>query len=238
MSLRLCATVERIEFRQGLNAEDDVSETGRLFLAAAKATNIVWHEGHVSRAKREKLLTQAGCLVWLTGLPSSGKSTIAFTVEHALVARGRVAYVLDGDNVRHGLNKNLGFSAEDRAENIRRIGEVGKLFVDAGILAISSFVSPYRLDRDGVRGMLDRGDFLEVFVDTPLEVCEERDPKGLYRKARAGEIPDFTGISDPYEPPENPELVIKAAECSPGDAAQRILDMLESQGKILKTAAR
>ena len=199
---------------------------------AAKATNIVWHEGHVSRAERESLLAQAGCLVWLTGLPSSGKSTIAFTAEHALAARGRLAYVLDGDNIRHGLNRNLGFSAADRAENIRRIGEVGKLFVDAGILAISSFVSPYRMDRDGVRGMLDPGEFLEVFVDTPLEVCEERDPKGLYRKARAGEIPDFTGISDPYEPPENPELVIRAAECSPEAAARQILELLESRGKL------
>ncbi len=201
-------------------------------MTAAKATNVVWHEGHVSRAERERMLTQAGCLVWLTGLPSSGKSTIAFTVEHALAARGHMAYVLDGDNIRHGLNCNLGFSAEDRAENIRRIGEVGKLFVDAGILTISSFVSPYRADRDGVRGMLDRGDFLEVYVDTPLSVCEERDPKGLYQKARAGEIHDFTGISDPYEPPAAPELVIKAAECSPQAAARQILDLLESGGKI------
>ncbi len=207
-------------------------------MTAAKATNIVWHEGHVSRAERERLLAQPGCLVWLTGLPSSGKSTIAFTVEHALVARGQLAYVLDGDNIRHGLNRNLGFSAEDRAENIRRIGEVGKLFVDAGILAISSFVSPYKADRDGVRGMLDQGDFLEVFVDTPLEICEERDPKGLYKKARAGEIPDFTGVSDPYEVPENPELVIKAAECSPQEAAQQILDLLELHGRVLKTGAR
>ncbi len=207
-------------------------------MSAAKATNIVWHEGHVGRAERERLLAQAGCLVWLTGLPSSGKSTIAFTVEHALVARGRMAYVLDGDNIRHGLNKNLGFSAEDRAENIRRIGEVGRLFVDAGILTISSFVSPYRADRDGVRGLLDEGDFLEVFIDTPLEICEERDPKGLYKKARAGEIPNFTGVSDPYEPPENPELVIKTAECSPQEAAQKILDMLESHGRILETSAR
>lgn len=201
-------------------------------MTAAKATNIVWHEGHVSRSERERLLTQAGCLVWLTGLPSSGKSTIAFTVEHALAARGRMAYVLDGDNIRHGLNCNLSFSPEDRAENIRRIGEVGKLFVDAGILTISSFVSPYKADRDGVRGMLHQGDFLEVYVDTPLAVCEERDPKGLYRKARAGEIPDFTGVSDPYEPPEDPELVIKAAECSPEEAARQILHLLESRGKI------
>ena len=201
-------------------------------MTKAKATNIVWHEGHVNRAERERLLAQSGCLVWLTGLPSSGKSTIAFTAEHALVSRGHMAYVLDGDNIRHGLNRNLGFSAEDRAENIRRIGEVGKLFVDAGILAISSFVSPYRIDRDGVRDVMGEGDFLEVFVDTPLAVCEERDPKGLYKKARTGEIPHFTGISDPYEPPANPELVIRAAECSPGEAAQRILDLLESRGKI------
>ena len=207
-------------------------------MTAAKATNIVWHEGHVSRAERERLLAQAACLVWLTGLPSSGKSTIAFTVEHALVARGQMAYVLDGDNIRHGLNRNLGFSAEDRAENIRRIGEVGKLFVDAGILAISSFVSPYKADRDGVRGMLDHGEFLEVFVDTPLKICEERDPKGLYKKARAGEIPDFTGVSDPYEAPENPELVIKAAECSPQEAAQQILDLLELRGRISKLEGR
>ncbi len=207
-------------------------------MTAAKATNIVWHEGHVGRGEREGLLAQEGCLVWLTGLPSSGKSTIAFTVEHALAARGRLAYVLDGDNIRHGLNKNLGFSAEDRAENIRRIGEVGKLFVDAGVLAISSFVSPYRADRDGVRGLLARGDFIEVFVDTPLEVCEKRDPKGLYRKARAGEIPDFTGISDPYEPPEHPELVIKAAQCSPQEAAQQIIHNLESGGKIPKSNRR
>ena len=201
-------------------------------MTAAKATNIVWHEGHVSRAERERLLTQAGCLVWLTGLPSSGKSTVAFTAEHALAVRGHMAYVLDGDNIRHGLNRNLGFSAEDRAENIRRIGEVGKLFVDAGILTISSFVSPYRADRDGVRGLLDQDDFLEVYVDTPLSVCEERDPKGLYKKARAGEISEFTGVSDPYEPPEAPELVIKAAECSPEEAARQILDLLESRGKI------
>ncbi len=178
------------------------------------------------------MLGQTGCLVWLTGLPSSGKSTVAFTVEHALLARGRLAYVLDGDNIRHGLNKNLGFSAEDRAENIRRIGEVGKLFVDGGVITLASFVSPYREDRDGVRALMGDDEFLEVFIDTPVELCEQRDPKGLYKKARAGEIPNFTGISDPYEVPTNPELVIRTAHCTPQDAAIQIIQLLESKGKI------
>ncbi len=201
-------------------------------MTQTKATNIVWHEGHVSRQERESLLDQRGVMVWLTGLPSSGKSTIAFTAEHLLVARGRLAYVLDGDNIRHGLNKNLGFSADDRGENIRRIGEVGKLFVDCGAVALTSFVSPYRADRDAVRDLMEDGEFLEVFVDTPVEICEQRDPKGLYAKARAGEIPNFTGISDPYESPENPELVIKTASSTPEEAANAIIDMLQKRGKI------
>lgn len=197
-----------------------------------KATNILRHEGHVSRDERESLLKQQGVLLWLTGLPSSGKSTIAYTVEHALVSRGHLAYVLDGDNIRFGLNKNLGFSAEDRAENIRRIGEVGKLFVDGGFLTLASFVSPYREDRDGVRALMDTGDFVEIFIDTPVELCEQRDPKGLYKKARSGEIPNFTGVSDPYEAPENAEMVIKTADCTPEDAAVQIIAMLEDMGKI------
>lgn len=197
-----------------------------------RATNVVWHEGHVSRQEREALLRQKGVLVWLTGLPSSGKSTIAFTAEHLLVERGHLAYVLDGDNIRHGLNKNLGFSAEHREENIRRIGEVGKLFTDAGALTLTSFVSPYRADRDKVRALVADGDFIEVFIDTPLELCEERDPKGLYKKARAGEIPNFTGISDPYEPPTNAELVIPTADCTPQEAAQRLIALLVERGKI------
>jgi len=201
-------------------------------MTQTKATNIVWHEGHVSRQERESLLDQRGVMVWLTGLPSSGKSTIAFTAEHLLVARGRLAYVLDGDNIRHGLNKNLGFSADDRGENIRRIGEVGKLFVDCGAVALTSFVSPYRADRDAVRDLMEDGEFLEVFVDTPVEICERRDPKGLYAKARAGEIPNFTGISDPYESPENPELVIETASSTPEEAANAIIDMLQKRGKI------
>ena len=201
-------------------------------MTQTKATNIVWHEGHVSRQERESLLDQRGVMVWLTGLPSSGKSTIAFTAEHLLVARGRLAYVLDGDNIRHGLNKNLGFSADDRGENIRRIGEVGKLFVDCGAVALTSFVSPYRADRDAVRDLMEDGEFLEGFVDTPVEICEQRDPKGLYAKARAGEIPNFTGISDPYEAPENPELVIETASSTPEEATNAIIDMLQKRGKI------
>ena len=198
-----------------------------------KATNIVLHEGHVSRQERERILGQQGILLWLTGLPSSGKSTIAYTVEHALVNRGHLAYVLDGDNIRFGLNKNLGFSAEDRAENIRRIGEVGKLFVDGGYITLASFVSPYREDRDGVRALMADGDFAEIFIDTPVELCEERDPKGLYKKARAGEIPNFTGVSDPYEEPENAEMGIKTATGTPEEAAAQILAMLEQNGKII-----
>ena len=140
--------------------------------------------------------------------------------------------MLDGDNIRHGLNKNLGFSAADRAENIRRIGEVGKLFADAGLITLTSFVSPYRQDRDAVRALLGEGEFVEVFIDTPLELCERRDPKGLYQKARAGQIPNFTGISDPYEPPVNPEVVIKTADCTPQEAARQIIEYLERTGKL------
>lgn len=201
-------------------------------MTAIKATNIVRHEGHVSRAQRERQLRQQGVLLWLTGLPSSGKSTIAYTTEHALAARGHLAYVLDGDNIRFGLNKNLGFSAADRQENIRRVGEVGKLFVDGGLLTFASFVSPYRADRHAVRALMAAGDFVEIFVSTPVEVCAERDPKGLYQKARAGEIPNFTGVSDPYEEPENPELVIKTDTSTPTEAAAQIIDLLENMGKI------
>ncbi|MCH7596624.1 MAG: adenylyl-sulfate kinase [Planctomycetes bacterium] len=197
-----------------------------------KATNITWHEGHVGREEREKLLGQKGVLIWMTGLSASGKSTIAYTLEHALVQRGRLAYVLDGDNIRHGLNKNLGFSAEDRTENIRRIGEVGKLYVDAGIITITAFISPYRADRQIARETVGEGSFYEVFCDTPLEVCEERDPKGLYKKARAGEIKGFTGIDDPYEAPEKPELVIDTSKMSPQEATIALVEMLEKAGKI------
>lgn len=197
-----------------------------------KATNITWHEGHVSREQRESQLKQQGCVVWMTGLSGSGKSTIAYTVEHALIQRGHLAYVLDGDNIRHGLNKNLGFSAEDRAENIRRIGEVAKLFADAGIITLTAFISPYRADRDAARAVVGKGGFYEVHCATPIETCEQRDPKGLYKKARAGEIKGFTGVDDPYEPPTSPELVLDATNTSPQEAALLIIAMLEKDGRL------
>jgi len=206
-------------------------------LSKIKATNITWHEGHVGRDEREKLLQQKGVLIWFTGLSASGKSTIAYTLEHALVQRGHLCYVLDGDNIRHGLNKNLGFSAEDRAENIRRIGEVGKLFVDAGLITMTSFISPYRADRDAARTTLGPGNFLEVFCDTPIAVCEQRDPKGLYKKARAGELKGFTGIDDPYEAPLKPELLIDNSKCTPQQAAVTLIELLERIGKIPALAA-
>ncbi|MFQ5806819.1 MAG: adenylyl-sulfate kinase [Phycisphaerae bacterium] len=192
------------------------------------ATNITWHEGHVERKDRQDLLKQKGATVWFTGLSGSGKSTIAFTVEHALVEQGHLAYVLDGDNIRHGLNQNLGFSPADREENIRRLGEVAKLFADAGILTFASFISPYRKDRDRARKIHEAAglSFIEVFVSAPLEVCEQRDPKGLYQKAREGKIPEFTGISAPYEEPLKPEIVLDAAKLSPQEAAAEVLNYL------------
>jgi adenylylsulfate kinase len=197
-----------------------------------RATNITWHEGHVSREERAQLLGQKGATLWFTGLSGSGKSTIAYTLEHALVQRGRLAYVLDGDNIRHGLNKNLGFSAADREENIRRIGEVAKLFADCGVLTMTSFISPYRADRDKVRALHVEAKlpFVEVFVNTPLATCEQRDPKGLYKKARAGQLKGFTGIDDPYEPPLHPELTIDATHTSPQQAAVLLIEYLEKQG--------
>ena len=203
-------------------------------MAKQVATNITWHEGHVDRAQRNQLLKQRGATIWFTGLPSSGKSTIAFTLEHALVERGHLAYVLDGDNIRHGLNKNLGFSPEDRNENIRRIGEVAKLFADAGVLTCTSFISPYRVDRDQARQIhADAGlPFIEVFVQTPVELCEQRDPKGLYKKARAGQLKEFTGVSAPYEEPSHPELVLNTAELSPADAAGVVMVYLTAKGLI------
>jgi adenylylsulfate kinase len=199
-----------------------------------KATNITWHEGHVTRSERAALLRQKGATLWFTGLSGSGKSTIAFTLEHALVQQGRLAYVLDGDNIRHGLNKNLGFSAADRTENIRRIGEVAKLFADAGILTMTSFISPYRQDRDLVRALHIEGNlpFIEVHVNTPIETCEQRDPKGLYKKARAGQLKNFTGVDDPYEPPLKPELTIDATNTSPQQATVQLLAYLQKQGLL------
>ncbi len=202
-----------------------------------KATNITRHAGAVSRKDRSQLLGQKGCLVWLTGLSGSGKSTIAFELERLLIERGRAAYVLDGDNIRHGLNCNLGFSDEDRAENIRRITEVAALFVDAGLITITAFISPFRADRDQARSKLADGEFFEVWVNTSLEVCEQRDPKGLYKKARAGEIADFTGIDSPYEAPNNPELAIANEQGPPREAAQQILDLLDTRGFLAPGSA-
>jgi adenylylsulfate kinase len=176
------------------------------------------------------LLGQKGVTVWLTGLSGSGKSTIAVAAEHALLRSGRLGYVLDGDNIRHGLNANLGFSPEDRTENIRRIGEVAKLFADAGVIVFTSFISPYRADRDAVRAIMDPGRFVEVLVDASLETCESRDVKGLYQKARAGEIPEFTGISAPYEPPENPELVLDTNVQSVRESVAELVRYLEKGG--------
>ena len=206
-------------------------------MAEQKATNIVWHPGAVNRDDREKLNGHKGACVWLTGLSGSGKSTIAVQLEKELAERGIRTYILDGDNIRHGLNKNLGFSPADRTENIRRIGEVAKLFTDAGLVAITAFISPYRADRDQVRALMKPGDFVEIFVDCPVEVCEQRDVKGLYKKARAGEIKEFTGISAPYEAPANAELTIKSHELSVDAAVGKILDYLASKNIVPQARA-
>jgi adenylylsulfate kinase len=201
-------------------------------MAEQKATNIVWHQGAVTRADREQMNGHKGCTVWLTGLSGSGKSTIAVDLEKRLWERGVRAYILDGDNIRHGLNKNLGFSPADRTENIRRIGEVAKLFTEAGIVALTAFISPYRADRDQVRALMQPGDFVEVHVECPVEVCEQRDVKGLYKKARAGEIKEFTGISAPYEAPLTPELKIDTSGQSVDASARQILEYLEQHGVV------
>ena len=201
-------------------------------MSEPKSTNITWHAGQVSRPDRERVLGQRGVTVWLTGLSGSGKSTIAVAAESALVARGHLAYVLDGDNVRHGLNSNLGFSPEDRTENIRRIGEVAKLFTDSGVIVFTSFISPYRADRDAVRENLGERDFVEVYVNAPLETCESRDVKGLYAKARKGEIPEFTGISAPYEEPASPELVIDTAGQGVEESVAVLVGYLEEKGYV------
>lgn len=197
-----------------------------------KATNVTWHEGEVTRADRGRLLGQTGATIWFTGLSGSGKSTVAVALEKVLHAQGRLSYRLDGDNVRLGINKNLGFSAEDRAENIRRIGEIAKLFVDTGVIALSSFVSPYRADRDLVRKLHEDAGmaFIEVYVEVPLAVAEQRDPKGLYKKARAGQIKNFTGIDDPYEAPEKPELVLHTDKMSLEQEVEALLALLVQRG--------
>jgi adenylylsulfate kinase len=217
------------------------------------AANITWHDSAVTRQDRQKLLNQKGAIVWLTGLSASGKSTIACILEQLLLQRNKHAYRLDGDNIRFGLNKDatllqsrqgydeaaarrfgLGFSADDRMENIRRVGEVARLFADAGVIAIASFISPYRRDRDAIRGNAGAGDFIEVYVKVSLKTAEQRDPKGLYRKARAGELKGFTGIDDPYEAPEKAEIVIDTETIKPEDAAAEIVQYLERNGYLSK----
>ncbi len=214
--------------------------------------DITWHEHHVSRRQREQLNGHRGCVVWFTGLSGCGKSTIANAVDCQLHQQGIHTFLLDGDNIRHCLNASperlmdygepyarrfgLGFSAEDRQENIRRIGAVAELFTSAGLITLTAFVSPYRRDRDAVRHLIEEGgepgDFVEIFVDAPLEVCEARDPKGLYQKARAGQLKGLTGIDDPYEPPLGPQLVLKSAEQPPDVLAEQVIGYLRSQGRI------
>ena len=214
------------------------------------ATNITWHDGAVTREERQQLIGQKGVTIWMTGLSGSGKSTIACILEQLLLQQGKNAYRLDGDNVRFGLNKGpndlakigyspeaakrfgVAFSAEDRTENIRRIGEVAKLFTEAGVIAITSFISPYRKDRDAVRANFQPGEFLECYINTSLATAEKRDPKGLYKKARAGEIKGFTGIDDPYEAPEAAEIVIETETAPPEQAAKQIVDYLEAGGYL------
>jgi adenylylsulfate kinase len=217
------------------------------------SNNITWHAHQISRAEREKLNGHKGCVIWFTGLSGSGKSTVANVVEQKLYKRGIRSYLLDGDNVRYGLNAGadlleerhgpefakrfgLGFSAEDREENIRRIGAVAKLFAEAGVIVLTAFISPYRRDRDAIRVTLDDGDFQEIFIDTPIEICEQRDPKGLYKKARAGEIKGFTGIDDPYEAPAQPELRLEGGTKDADTLAEEVISHLENAGVISASA--
>ena len=205
-------------------------------MAKQVATNVVWHDGEISREDRYQILRQKGATVWFTGLSGSGKSTIAVALEKALHSMNKLSYRLDGDNVRLGINKNLGFSEEDRKENIRRIGEIAKLFGDAGTISLSSFISPYKADRDEVRALHEAANlpFVEVFVDCSLSVAEERDPKGLYKKARAGEIRNFTGIDDPYEAPESPEIHLRTDEMSLQEEVSIVIDYLMMHDIIRK----
>jgi adenylylsulfate kinase len=202
-------------------------------LRAMKATNIVWHDSKVTKEDRQKLNGHKSVVLWFTGLSGAGKSTLSVEVEKELHQRGIRTYILDGDNIRHGLNKDLGFSAEDRKENIRRIGEVAKLMVDAGIVTLTAFISPYREDREMVRQLLGEKEFIEIYVKCSLEECERRDPKGLYKKARAGEIKGFTGIDDPYEEPENPELVVETDKQTLEESIKQIIAYLE-ENRYLK----
>jgi len=196
------------------------------------STNTVWHHATVTRTRREVQNKHRGAIIWFTGLSGAGKSTLAHAVEEELYQRGCRTFVLDGDNVRHGLCGDLGFSPQDRVENIRRIGEMAKLFMEAGVIVLTAFISPYRADRERVRGMVEHGDFIEIYCDTPIEVCENRDIKGLYKKARAGQIAEFTGISSPYEKPENPELTVNTGTEEVEVCVKQVIDAMIYRGTV------
>lgn len=196
------------------------------------STNVIWHSATVTRARREAQNGHRGAIIWFTGLSGSGKSTLAHAVEETLHRRGCRTFVLDGDNVRHGLCGDLGFSAENRVENIRRIGEMAKLFMEAGVIVLTAFISPYRADRERVRGLVEHGDFIEIYCDTAIEICEARDVKGLYKKARAGQIGEFTGISSPYEIPAKPELTVNTGAEELDVCVQQVIDEMAQRGLI------
>lgn len=197
-----------------------------------KSSDVIWHHATVTRTRREALTHHGSVILWFTGLSGAGKSTLAHALEERLHQAGCLTFVFDGDNVRHGLCSNLGFSVEDRAENIRRVGEMTKLFLEAGVIALTAFISPFRSDRERVRSLVPHGDFLEIYCHCPLEVCEQRDVKGLYKRARAGEIKDFTGISSPYEEPVHPELVVDTSRLSLEESVELVLDLLRERGVI------
>jgi bifunctional enzyme CysN/CysC len=200
--------------------------------ALRRATNVHWHDSKLDKAARSALKGQRPCVLWFTGLSGAGKSVVSDLVEQRLADMGKHTMMLDGDNVRHGLNRDLGFTDEDRVENVRRVAEVSRLMADAGLITLVSFISPFRSERRMAREMLAEGEFVEVFVDAPLEVCEQRDPKGLYKKARAGEIPNFTGIGSTYEPPEAPELHLRSDQSRPDELARQVIALLESRGML------
>jgi adenylylsulfate kinase len=202
------------------------------FMEQQRSSNVVWHHATVTRTRREALNGHGSVILWFTGLSGAGKSTLAHSVEEQLHRTGCRTFVFDGDNVRHGLCSDLGFSAQDRVENIRRVGEMAKLFLEAGVISLTAFISPFRTDRERVRSLVPHGDFLEIYCRCPLEVCETRDVKGLYKKARAGQIPDFTGISSPYEEPTDPELIVDTHLLSLEDSVARVMDLLRQRGII------